>query len=149
MAEDLYRNEGHPIWLEDESRVLGSLTLPQHLWEQKQTAPVFYIEIPDEDRVRMLLEDYGLQDHEGIAASIRKISQSLGGLRTQQALAALAANDAELLTRMLLDYYDKLYRNSLGVKSAAQVYHLKFDRFDLDEITAALRAQATAIGVQC
>jgi tRNA 2-selenouridine synthase len=149
MAEDLYRNDGHAIWLEDESRVLGSLTLPQHLWEQKQTAPVFYIEIPDEDRVRMLLEDYGLQDHEGIAASIRKISQSLGGLRTQQALAALAANDAELLTRMLLDYYDKLYRNSLGVKSAAQVYHLKFDRFDLDEITAALRAQATAIGVQC
>ena len=88
------------------------------------------------------------QDHAGIAASIRKISQSLGGLRTQQALAALEANDAELLTRMLLDYYDKLYRNSLGVKSAAQVYHLKFDRFDLDEITAALRAQATAIGVQ-
>jgi tRNA 2-selenouridine synthase len=134
------------IWLEDESRVLGSLTLPQGLWDQKQTAPVIYIEIPDADRIRMLLEDYGQQDHAGVAASIRKISQSLGGLRAQQALAALEANDAEVLTRMLLDYYDKLYQNSLGAKPTGNVHHIKFDRFDLDEISAAVLTQARSLG---
>lgn len=148
MAEDLHRLRGRVIWLEDESRVLGSLTLPQSLWEQKQAAPVLYVEIPDADRIRMLLEDYGALDHAGIAASIRKISQSLGGLRTQQALAALEANDTELLTRMLLDYYDKLYRNSLQAKAQTNIRHLKFERFDLDEIAAALRAQASALGFE-
>lgn len=146
MAEDLAQLSGKTIWLEDESRVLGSLTLPQSLWDQKQLAPVFYVEIPDEDRVQMLLEDYGELNHEGVAASIRKISQSLGGLRTQQALDALARNDAEVLVRMLLAYYDKLYQNSLLAKPGGKVHHLKFERFDLDEITDSLKAKATELG---
>ncbi len=146
LADDLCRQHGRHIWVEDESRVLGSLSLPQRFWDQKQLAPVFYIEIPDEDRIRLLMEDYGELDHAGVEASIHKITQSLGGLRTQQALAALAANDGEALTRMLLDYYDKLYRNSLTAKPKEAVHHLKFDRFDLDEITATLLAKAKGLG---
>jgi tRNA 2-selenouridine synthase len=146
MAQDLANLKGRFIWIEDESRVLGSLSLPQGLWDQKQAAPVFYVEIPDGERKRMLLEDYGAQDHEGIAASIRKISNSLGGLRTQQALDALAANDGETLTDMLIAYYDKLYRNSLGVKPTGVVHHFKFERFDLDEIAATLLHKATELG---
>jgi tRNA 2-selenouridine synthase len=146
MANDLAVLDGRPIWIEDESRVLGSLTLPQHFWDQKQAAPVFYVEIPDEDRVRMLLEDYGAVDHEGVAASIKKISQNLGGLRVQQAMDALEANDGEALTRMLLAYYDKLYKNSLLAKPKSAVHHLKFDRFDLDEISEVLLSKARELG---
>ena len=147
MAEDLCRLSGSTIWLEDESRVLGSLILPQSLWDQKQLAPVFYIEIPDADRIRMLLEDYGGQNHEGVAASIKKIAQSLGGLRSQQALDALAADDGPLLTQMLLDYYDKLYRNSLEAKPKQNIVHLKFERFDLDEICNRLLEEVRAQGM--
>ncbi|HEX2901458.1 MAG TPA: tRNA 2-selenouridine(34) synthase MnmH [Bacteroidia bacterium] len=146
MATDLAALAGHDIWIEDESRVLGSLTLPQAFWDQKQAAPVFYVEIPDADRIRMLLEDYGTVDHAGVAASIAKISQNLGGLRTQQALEALRADDGETLTRMLLDYYDKLYQNSLKAKPKEHVHHLRFDRFDLEEISSALLAKARELG---
>ncbi len=146
MANDLAVLNGRSIWIEDESRVLGSLILPQAFWDQKQAAPVFYVEIPDEDRVRMLLEDYGSVDHAGVAASIVKITENLGGLRARQALDALEANDGEALTRMLLAYYDKLYRNSLSVKAQENVHHLKFERFDLDEISQALLEKATELG---
>lgn len=146
MAQDLEAFKGRWIWLEDESRVLGGLTLPQRLWEQKQASPVLYIEIPDAERVRLLLEDYGSMDHPGIADSIRKISQSLGGLRTQQALAALEADDAEALTLMLLAYYDKLYMNSLANKPQGFVHRLRFDRFEPDEISSVLCAKAREIG---
>lgn len=146
MAHALFQLQGRPTWLEDESRVLGSLTLPQRLWEQKQAAPVFFVEIPDGERVRLLIEDYGELDHAGLAASIRKISEKLGGLRTQQALAMLAANDTEPLTRLLLDYYDKLYLNSLKAKPQGKVHKLTFGRFDLDEICDRLLAEARAAG---
>jgi tRNA 2-selenouridine synthase len=146
MANDLACLHGRPVWLEDESRVLGSLTLPQGLWDQKQQAPVFFVEIPDAERVRLLLEDYGTVDRAGIAASIKKISQKLGGLATQQALAALEADDAELLTRMLLDYYDKLYLNSLRAKPGVEVHRFVFDRFDVEEISIVLCAKARELG---
>jgi tRNA 2-selenouridine synthase len=146
MAQDLAWLHGRPIWLEDESRVLGSLILPQGLWNQKQQAPVFFVEIPDAERVRLLLEDYGSVDRAGIAASIRKISEKLGGLATKQALAALEADDAELLTRMLLDYYDKLYRNSLRAKPGVPVHRFTFERFDVAEIAASLCGKARDLG---
>jgi tRNA 2-selenouridine synthase len=146
MANDLYGLEGRPIWMEDESRVLGGLTLPQALWEKKQRSPVFYVEIPEKERVRLLLEDYASQDKAGIAASISKISRSLGDLRTQQALEALKAEDRELLTRMLLKYYDKLYKNSMAAKPEGTVHHFSFHRFDLDEITQTIRSKALRMG---
>lgn len=147
MAQDMLAMHGRGIWLEDESRVLGGLILPPKLWEQKQAAPVFFIEIPDEDRVRLLLEDYGKLDHAGVEASIKKISEKLGGLRTKQALEALENNQDELLTRMLLDYYDKLYLNSLKEKPKdTEVHRLSFDRFDLDEIADALLEKARSSG---
>jgi tRNA 2-selenouridine synthase len=146
MANDLCGLGDRVIWMEDESRVLGGLTLPQALWEKKQRSPVFYVEIPDEDRVRLLLEDYGSVDKAGIAASINKIARSLGGLRTQQALEALGADDRELLARMLLEYYDKLYKNSMATKPQATVHHFSFHRFDLDEITQAIKSKALGMG---
>lgn len=147
MAKDLVALHGRAIWMEDESRVLGGLILPLPLWEQKQAAPVFFIEIPEEERVRLLLDDYGAMDHEGVATSIKKISEKLGGLRTKQALDALEADQGEVLTRMLLDYYDKLYLNSLKEKpKTTDVYKLKFDRFDLDEIATALLHKARQVG---
>ena len=147
MAQDLHLLHGRSIWLEDESRVLGGLILPPKLWEQKQAAPVFFIEIPDEERVRLLMEDYGSLDHGGVASSINKISEKLGGLRTKQALEALESNQGEVLTRMLLDYYDKLYLNSLREKpKETAVHHLTFDRFDLDEIATALLEKAHSLG---
>lgn len=145
LAMELHFLRGQAVWLEDESRVLGSLILPQGLWDQKQAASLCFIEIPDSERMRLLMEDYGQVDKQGIATSIQKISQNLGGLRTQQALAALEADDAETLIRLLLGYYDKLYLNSLASKPSTRIHRLTFAAFDEQEIADAL---ITAVGEQ-
>jgi tRNA 2-selenouridine synthase len=146
IAEQLRLLSGRKIWIEDESRVLGSLTIPTKLWDQKLLAPVYMVSIPQQDRIRLLIEDYGDFDLSQLAHSIKKISKSLGGIRTKQALEMLEARDQESLVQLLLQYYDKLYLNNLEERKPKSVQSFNFDRFDLDEICEQLVAVARASG---
>lgn len=146
MAEKLALLKGRKIWIEDESRVLGGLIIPTKIWEKKIEAPLYFVSIPDSARVEMLLADYGDFSHADLKKSILKIQKRLGGLRTKQALDALANNESLELVRLLLDYYDQLYMDSKKSRDQVTFYRLAFQQFDLDQICAELISQARSHG---
>ena len=103
-----------PIWVEDESRQIGRLTIPPALFGQMRAAPRWVLEVPRAARVATLAAEYGAENPVELAASIERLQKRLGGLATKQALAAVEAGDFPLMVELLLDYYDKTYTYGLA-----------------------------------
>jgi tRNA 2-selenouridine synthase len=107
---------GAPVWVEDESRQIGRLTVPVALFEQMRAAPRYVLEAPRAARVAKLAAEYGAESPAELADAIERLRKRLGGLATQQALAAVAAGDFERMVELVLDYYDKTYAYGLAAR---------------------------------
>ncbi len=118
------------IWLENESRAIGRVYLPDGLWRQMRQAPLIHIEAPQQVRVERLLADYAGYDREELAASFKKIKKRLGGQHLKAALEALERGDYEKAVTIGLHYYDKTYNYGLEQRPAAKVSRLEVDRDD-------------------
>ncbi|UOQ97623.1 tRNA 2-selenouridine(34) synthase MnmH [Hymenobacter sp. 5317J-9] len=105
---------GAPVWVEDESRQIGRLTIPTPLFEQLRAAPRWVLEVPRAARVAKLAAEYGAENPVELAAAIERLHKRLGGLATQQALAAVEAGDFVRMVELVLDYYDKTYTYGLA-----------------------------------
>ena len=103
-----------PVWVEDESRQIGRLTIPPTLFGQLRTAPRWVLEVPRAARVAKLAAEYGAEDPTELAAAIERLHKRLGGLATQQALDAVTAQNFPLMVELVLDYYDKTYTYGLA-----------------------------------
>ncbi len=101
------------IWIEDESQRIGRLIIPISFWEKMRTSPVYFVDIPFEERLNYLIETYGNFDKEELSDSILRIQKRLGGLETKNATNLLAENNNRECFRILLNYYDKLYTKGL------------------------------------
>ncbi len=101
------------IWLEDESQRIGNNLIPHAFWNQMRQSQVYFINIPFEERLKHITQEYGSLPKEALAASITKISKRLGGLETKTALAFLEEGDIHSCFSILLKYYDKHYQKGL------------------------------------
>jgi len=105
---------GAPVWVEDESRQIGRLTIPVALFEQMRQSPRYVLEVPRAARVAKLAAEYGAESPAELAGAIERLHKRLGGLATQQALAAVEAGDFARMVELVLDYYDKTYTHGLA-----------------------------------
>jgi len=110
-----------PIWVEDESRNIGSLTIPTTLFAQMQAAPLVVLDVPQAARVRYLAGSYGRQDAAGLAAAVLRLRKRLGGLVTKEALGAIADGDMPRMVELVLAYYDKTYGFGLQNRPAMMI----------------------------
>jgi len=102
-----------PIWLEDESQRIGKLIIPNSFWKKMRTGPVYFLDIPFEERLNYLVATYGNFDKEKLAEAIERIQKRLGGLETKNAISFLSENNIRECFSILLKYYDKLYLKGL------------------------------------
>jgi tRNA 2-selenouridine synthase len=123
-----------PLWLEDESRLIGRKVIPDGLWEQMRSARVVFLDIPAEYRAVYLAETYGKMDKEELSASILSIQKRLGGLDTKLALQALENNDLIETALILLRYYDKAYLHGLSKREAEKVVRVVPEEFIPDKM---------------
>jgi tRNA 2-selenouridine synthase len=108
------RGKANPvIWLEDESQRIGDLNVPHSLWETMRRSPVYFLDIPFEERLKYIVTEYGALDPERLESAIRRIEKRLGGMETKNAIEHLQGNNTIECFRILLKYYDKWYLKSL------------------------------------
>lgn len=105
--------EHSPIWLEDESQRIGLVNIPNELWRTIRQSPVHFLDIPFEDRLKHLVEEYGLLDKEKMICAIVRIKERLGGLEAKRAIDFLNEDNTVESFRILLKYYDKWYTKGL------------------------------------
>ncbi len=102
------------IWLEDESQRIGNNNIPAALWKQMRMQPVYFLDIPFEQRLDHIVEGYGKGDQEQILNAIVRIKKRLGGLETKTAINHLLEDNLKECFRILLHYYDKWYKKGLS-----------------------------------
>jgi tRNA 2-selenouridine synthase len=101
-------------WLEDESQRIGNLQIPMPLWYTMRKSPVYFLDIPFEERLDYLTEEYGKFEKEKLVNAVMRIQKRLGGLETKNAINYLLENNHKECFRILLTYYDKWYSKGLN-----------------------------------
>ena len=81
-----------------------------------QKAQIIFLDVDVEERLKNILLEYGQHEKEKLKEAILQIKKRLGGLETKMALEFLEQNNLESCFKILLKYYDKLYKNSLERK---------------------------------
>lgn len=103
-----------PIWIEDESRMIGKCKIPDALFIQMRSSPLFIIESPFQVRIEKLIKDYGSLSLFNLINATKKIERKLGKERSRLVIELLNKQNLEDAVQILLSYYDKLYRDSLN-----------------------------------
>jgi tRNA 2-selenouridine synthase len=106
-------NSGSPIWLEDESQRIGLVNIPNDLWNAMRRSPVYFLDIPFEERLKHITEEYGCLDKQRVVDAIGRIKDRLGGLEAKNAIELLTGGNTTESFRILLKYYDKWYAKGL------------------------------------
>jgi tRNA 2-selenouridine synthase len=137
-----------PVFVESESRKIGSVRLPQALIDHMRAARCIVVDLPLHERVRLLREDYAHfeDDVAALGAQLDCLVALHGHERIGQwkALADSSRWD-EMVERLLVEHYDPAYlrsieRNFRQVGSAAQVSVRSAARSSFDEVARELAA---------
>ena len=112
------------VWVEDESRNIGRLSIPAPLWYQMASANMIDLKVDPESRIASLVAEYGQLDKDFLIACTERIRKRLGPVQTKDAIAAIRAHRMDEFIRVVLVYYDKTYRTSLSKKSADQLFSI-------------------------
>ncbi len=110
--------EGRGFWLEDESQRIGLVNIPHELWKNMRRSPVWFLDIPFEERLAKIVQEYGVLDHERVADAINRISVKLGHLNAKTAVLLLKEGKITESFDILLKYYDKFYFKALHNREA-------------------------------
>ena len=112
--------DGH-IWLEDESRRIGAVNIPGALWESMRRASLYFLDIPFEERLDHIIEEYGQFDKPRLVSCILRIQKRLGGKDMKDTIDFLKEGDYQGAFRILLCYYDKFYAKDIDSRSKPAV----------------------------
>ena len=114
-----------PIWLENESKSIGRVHLPDGLWGKMKESRLYNIEVGKETRLDRALKYYSdPASIEMLIHSFEKIHKRLGGLEYQRAIKALHEGDLRTAASIALVYYDKSYNFQLQGWPSDNVIHL-------------------------
>jgi tRNA 2-selenouridine synthase len=123
-----------PVFVESESKKIGSLRVPDALLEAMRSSPCIRLEVPLSARVQLLTEDYVhfLQDPEVIIRQLGFLAPLRGNdtITAWQALASRLAWD-QLVEALLEQHYDPAYLKSLSRNYAAAAGDQTYNSSDL------------------
>lgn len=109
--------EGRPVWVENESRTIGKVDMPEPVFSQLISSPCFEMQRTLKDRTNHLVQMYGEIDKELLADAFRRITPKLGGQHAKEAIESLERNDLDRAAEIALVYYDKTYNHGLKKRS--------------------------------
>ena len=110
-----------PVWIEDESRNVGGVSIPDPLYALMTKATVIRIDFPKEYRIKRLVTEYAGIDDAEIASSLQKIKEALGHKKVQDLLELLTGQQYYDFADRILDYYDESYDYSLKRKAFSRI----------------------------
>jgi tRNA 2-selenouridine synthase len=119
------------LWIEDESRMIGNVSIPDPLLEQISRAVMIKVELGKEQRLHRLVDEYSKVDIYDLQRAIMRISERIGGANTYKSLAALETGDFETVAGLALSYYDKTYEHSVLKRKNQKILKVSLESQDL------------------
>jgi len=126
LANDL------PVWMEDESRNIGTVFMPDLFYENLNDSPVMVLLMDIRTRMPRLVEEYSAYPTDMIRESIMRISRRLGGDNAKEALSAVDTGNFEKAIEITLKYYDKAYMFGINRKRSGNIFYIETDTDNID-----------------
>ena len=123
-------NYTRPLWLEDESKSIGSVWIPDELYSRIRNSQVIIIEIENHQRIKRLVEEYSIYEKKLLENAVLKIRKRIGGLNTKKAIESLENNDYSVVAEIVLQYYDKTYQYGLSKRDNNNLHFVKISGTD-------------------
>ena len=125
-------NNHDPLWLEDESKNIGTIFMPDEFYFNMQESPTIVLLMEPEKRLPRLIQEYSTYSPVLLKESIVKISKRLGGDNTREALEAVDTGDLSKAIEITLRYYDKAYKYAITRKCSGQIIYVETDTDNIE-----------------
>jgi tRNA 2-selenouridine synthase len=122
LALELMKSDGFSV-VEDESAVIGRLTIPKRFFQHMREAPLIVLKSNEETRIKNIFEEYvAPSSFDHLNQSLERISKRLGGVRFKEVSDELKlafekpiSIDAHAgwISALLRYYYDPFYERDL------------------------------------
>jgi tRNA 2-selenouridine synthase len=119
-----------PVYVESESKKVGNLAVPQGLLDAMRTSPCLRLDLAEDERVALLLEDYAFfaTDIEFFCERLAALTEARGKVQVQDWQArARSGAVAAVVRELLVHHYDPAYRQSI---------RRNFERYDKASVLA-------------
>lgn len=133
-------NQEKVLWLEDESRQIGSIKIPDTIYQHIRTATVIELVVPVETRIKRILHEYGIFPVEQLIENTKKLQKRLGNQRLTEAIHFLKQNDLESWVKIVLVYYDKTYSFGLSQREMKNIYRVEITSENYEENAKKVKA---------
>lgn len=98
-----------PIYIEDESRMVGPCKIPDGIYAQMKVGEKEKVEASKEERIERLYREYGSFSKEELIFAVKKIEKRLGGKSTKEAIEKISLGEIKEAIEIVLSYYDRAY----------------------------------------
>jgi tRNA 2-selenouridine synthase len=122
-----------PIWVEDESMLIGKVVIPPPFFRQMSALPLYFLEVPLQERIKHLVDTYSGLDQQELEEAIKRITKKLGNDKAKFALEALENHEYDKVVAIVLFYYDKYYLKGLQKRQKSTVLEYKMEAISHEE----------------
>lgn len=98
-----------PIWVENESRMIGSCKIPDPIYAQMREAPLTEVLCTEKEREARLLREYGSLSSAELIQGVLRLKKRLGEQRAKEIVETIRAGELHKALITLLPYYDRTY----------------------------------------
>ena len=105
-----------PVYIESESKKVGNVTVPEGLITAMRASPCLNLQLAEDERVALLLEDYDffVQDIDFFCERLLALSEARGKATVLDWQARAHSGDvASVVRELLLKHYDPVYLQSM------------------------------------
>ena len=105
-----------PVYIESESKKVGNVAIPEGLMTAMRRAPCLQLELPEGERVALLLEDYDffVRDIEFFCHKLDALTQARGKQMVLDWQTRSRSGDvASVVRELLVNHYDPVYLQSM------------------------------------
>lgn len=105
-----------PVYIESESKKVGNVAVPEPLMDAMRSSPCLQLDLPEDERVALLLEDYDffVQDTGFFCERLDALTQARGRETVQAWQSQVKGGDvAGVVRELLVKHYDPVYLQSM------------------------------------
>ncbi len=133
------------ILVENESRVIGKIHLPEAFFTQMRSAPLLSLDVPKEARVARLIEDYAATPREELIAATKRIVKKMGQEKVQLVEEHIQTGDFAQACAILLSYYDIFYDRGIFKRPKELIYPLQISGTDMEADLKIIKSKISSV----
>ena len=139
-----------PVYIESESKKVGNVAVPEGLISTMRSSPCLNLQLAEDERVALLLEDYDffVRDIEFFCDRLAALTEARGGATVLDWQARARSGEvASVVRELLLMHYDPVYlqsmqRNFAQYPAASQLSPSGRSAADMTELARSLLGEA-------